>query len=115
MQLTGFLSLLSYISQDIYLPGDGTTHRGLRYPISISNQELIPQTYPQASLMEPGPQLKFLLPSASKSGSGGQTLTSVWGLIGIYTDLPKTANTGISRPLQQCEEVRRALGPCAPK
>lgn len=45
------LSYLPYTAQ-VHLPRKGTTHSGLGPPTLISNQENIPQTCPQANLME---------------------------------------------------------------
>ena len=47
----GLLSLLSYTTQD-HLPRGGAAHNGLSPPISITNQEVSPQSFLQATLME---------------------------------------------------------------
>lgn len=53
-------SLLSYILQD-HLPRGGPTHSGLGLSTSIINQENVPQSCPQAGLIEAIPHLKVLL------------------------------------------------------
>lgn len=59
------LRWLSYIIL-AHLPRDGVTHSRLSVPISIINQDILLQTWAQASLILATPQMKFPLPGALK-------------------------------------------------
>lgn len=56
----GFLSLLYYTTQD-HMPRDSPTHGGFGPPMSITSQENVPHTWPQANVMAEIPYLRFLL------------------------------------------------------
>lgn len=58
---TGLLSLLSGTTQD-HLPMCASAHNGLSPPISITNQEVSPQSFLQATLMETILQMRFPFP-----------------------------------------------------
>lgn len=56
----GFLRLLYYTTQD-HVPRDSPTHGGFGPPMSITSQENVPHTWPQANVMAEIPYLRFLL------------------------------------------------------